>query len=582
MKNFFAKLKLLWEIFGPFRPVAIVLLFLIIIGSVAESFSLVMIMPFLEEATKVEKASGITHYLAPFVNRFPLENRIVVIVFLIFTLILFKNLLYVLRIALSSRFVWRLRERWMKRIMERYLYAPYHRIISDKQGVLLNNLITEPTRSATSLKLLIDFTAKTILSIALYVVLLSVSWKVTIILTLILAIVVVSINKITHKYSTGVGARRLKLSQELTALGTEIIGGIRQVKTFTMETKSSRIFSKALDSLSSMLIKFDIIKGLPQPAGELLIIGGFLIILSYLTMITHAKISSIIPILGVFVIVSQRLFSNLATLYTQRINILSLLPSLKLVHELSSMKDYEQNIDTGVPVKSLQGDIVIDNVHFSYTDSKQLFKGLSMTLSYGRVTALIGGSGSGKSTIADLLIGLYHPYKGRVLVNGIDIKEINLQSWRRLVGFVSQDTFLLNATIKENILVGKPDATDEEIRDAAKKANADNFILGLPEGFNTLIGDRGVKLSGGQRQRIAIARAIIRNPGFLIFDEATSSLDTESERMIQKSIEELGRNKTVFVIAHRLSTIQNADFVYKLKNGRIEKITDKRYFEVKT
>lgn len=581
MVKFFSKLKFLWEIFGSFKTLAVFLLFLIILGSLTESASLAMIMPFLDELIKVENSSEITRYLTPLVNKFPVEYRIAVIAFLIFALILFKNILYVSRITFSSRFVWRLRESWMNRIMENYLYSPYHRIISDKQGVLINNLITEPSRATYFLKNMIDFIARIILSIVLYIVLISINWKVTLISTSIAAIILVSINRVSHRYSTEVGAKRVKLSQELTSQGAELVAGIRQVKTFSMEKKSSEVFKKISDKLSSLLIKFDITKGLPLPISEVLIAVGLLIVLLYLTIISHAKILSLIPMLGLFYAVSQRLFSNLAALYAQQIDILSLLPSLKLVYELSSKKDYEKDSNTGIPIKQLQDDIVIDNISFSYTNSKQLFDGLSLTIPYGKVTALIGSSGLGKSTIADLLIGLYHPNKGRIMINGIDITEINLYSWRKIVGFVSQDTFLLNTTIKENIQVGKPYATEQEIIDAAKRANAHDFIINLPNGYDTLIGERGMKLSGGQRQRIAIARAIIRDPDFFIFDEATSSLDTELERMIQKSIEELGRNKTVLVIAHRLSTIKNADVIYKLENGRVREITSKWHLEMK-
>jgi ABC-type multidrug transport system fused ATPase/permease subunit len=184
----------------------------------------------------------------------------------------------------------------------------------------------------------------------------------------------------------------------------------------------------------------------------------------------------------------------------------------------------------------------------------------------GKMTAVIGPSGIGKTTIADLVIGLLEPTTGEIVVNGRSLQEYNLRSWRNRLGYVSQDTVIFNTSVKENIRIGKIDAGDEEIENAAKGAAIFDFVMSLPRGFQTEVGDRGVKLSGGQRQRIAIARAILRDPDLYIFDEATSALDHESERLIQKSIEEVGQDKTVLVIAHRLSTIENADVVYDVSN----------------
>lgn len=183
------------------------------------------------------------------------------------------------------------------------------------------------------------------------------------------------------------------------------------------------------------------------------------------------------------------------------------------------------------------------------------------------MTALVGVSGSGKSTMADLLMGLLTPQSGKIAVNHRDLREFSLASWREKVGYVCQDPFLFNMTLRENILMGKPDATEEEMVSAAKMANIHDFIIGLPEAYDTVIGDRGVKLSGGQRQRIVIARSVIRNPQLFIFDEATSALDSESEAAVRRSIEKLAEKKTIIVIAHRDSTIEKADVIFDLDNA---------------
>jgi subfamily B ATP-binding cassette protein MsbA len=212
--------------------------------------------------------------------------------------------------------------------------------------------------------------------------------------------------------------------------------------------------------------------------------------------------------------------------------------------------------------------ITIENINFKYEDENVL-KNFSLEVSKGKTVALVGQSGSGKSTIANLLTRFYDVQEGIIKIDGIDIKDMNLKSLRDLMGLVTQDSILFNDTIKANIALGKPDATDDEIIEALKIANAYEFVKDLPEGIYTNIGDSGNKLSGGQKQRLSIARAVLKNPPIMILDEATSALDTESERLVQIALENMMQNRTSIVIAHRLSTIQKADTIVVMHKGKI-------------
>jgi len=240
----------------------------------------------------------------------------------------------------------------------------------------------------------------------------------------------------------------------------------------------------------------------------------------------------------------------------------------ELMDEVSDIQDAPD----AMPLASIEGDVVFDDVHFRYQDGEEVLHDVDFHIAPGEVVALVGPSGAGKTSIARLLSRFYDPVHGRVLVDGHDVRDVQLASLRRHVAVVLQDTFLFNASVRENLCYGKPDATDEELVVATTAAYAHEFIEQLPQGYDTEIGERGVKLSGGQKQRLALARAILADPRILILDEATSSVDAEAEYLIQQALDEVMKGRTALVIAHRLSTIRNADKIVALEGGRIREI----------
>lgn len=245
------------------------------------------------------------------------------------------------------------------------------------------------------------------------------------------------------------------------------------------------------------------------------------------------------------------------------------LAGLDRTEELMNMTAEADIENRNIILDKIKGDVVFDNVSFSYEEEKEVIKDVSFKVPSGSVTALVGSSGSGKSTIAGLAASFLTPQKGTITIDGIDLSNIELSSYRKYLGVVLQDDFLFEGSIKENILFPRPEATEEELQNAIKAAYVDEFTNRFEDGLDTLIGERGIKLSGGQRQRIAIARAVLANPKILVLDEATSNLDTESEGLIQKSLAELTKGRTTFVIAHRLSTIRKADQILVIENGEI-------------
>ncbi len=246
------------------------------------------------------------------------------------------------------------------------------------------------------------------------------------------------------------------------------------------------------------------------------------------------------------------------------------------IFELLDEKPEIQDAPDAIALERIRGEVEFDDVHFRYGDGDEVLHDVEFRMSPGEVVALVGPSGAGKTSIANLLCRFYDPVHGCIRIDGYDLRRVQVASLRRHIAVVLQDTFLFNTSVRENLLYGKPDATEEEMIAAAKAAYAHEFIMQLPQGYDTEIGERGVKLSGGQKQRLALARAILANPRILILDEATSSVDAEAEYLIQQALHEVLKGRTALVIAHRLSTIRNADKIIALEEGRIREVGDHR------
>jgi ATP-binding cassette subfamily B protein len=252
-----------------------------------------------------------------------------------------------------------------------------------------------------------------------------------------------------------------------------------------------------------------------------------------------------------------------------RVTIEAGMVGVQMMYELLDRPPTMVEAADAVDLPAGPGSIVLENVSFSYSDGRKVLDGLSLVFPQGGTTALVGPSGSGKSTVLNLLLRLYDPDKGRILLDGIDLRQIRFAALRRKTSYVGQDTFLFSGTISENLRIVRPEASEAEVTEAAQVAHADEFINSLPNGYNTPVGENGVFLSGGQRQRLAIARAVLRRPEVLLLDEATSALDSHSEALVREALTHVTQGVTTVVVAHRLSTVLRADLICYMENGRL-------------
>ncbi|XP_031593702.2 mitochondrial potassium channel ATP-binding subunit [Oreochromis aureus] len=443
---------------------------------------------------------------------------------------------------------------------------------ANKTGQLVNRLTADIQEFKSSFKLVISQGLRSITqTVGCFVSLYVISPKLTGLTVLVLPCLV------------GAGAligsflRRLsRLAQEQVAKATgvadEALGNVRTVKAFAMEERELQLYAYEVDKSCEMNENLGtgiaIFQGLSNIALNCIVLGT---IFAGGTLISSNEMSP--GDLMSFLVASQTVQRSLASISILFGQVVRGISSGARVFEYLALQPTIPLSGGGrIPYHSLTGRVDFMNVSFSYPTrpGHQVLKRFSLTLPPCKTVAIVGESGGGKSTVASLLERFYDPTSGVVMLDGLDIRTLDL-SWLRsqVIGFINQEPVLFGSSVMENIRFGKPEATDAEVIDAAKQANAHGFITGFPDSYNTVVGERGVTLSGGQKQRIAIARALIKNPSILVLDEATSALDAESERVVQEALDRATRGRTVLIIAHRLSTIQGADLICVMSNGRI-------------
>jgi subfamily B ATP-binding cassette protein MsbA len=389
-------------------------------------------------------------------------------------------------------------------------------------------------------------------------------WDLALLSFIVIPLIAYSIAKLGIRMRSTSKTTR-QLISKVTVFLHESLQGMKIIKAFTMEEKMGSRYEKALSDHYRNVMREIRIKELSVLLAEVLGGVGVAIIIYYGgNLVISEKISP--GALFSFIAALLMIYTPLKRL--SRVNN-NFQQGRTIIERIKDIIMVEPEPRAGIE-KDVQGNIVFEDVSFRYPSSKDYaIRNLNFKIRQGELIAIVGHSGAGKSTLVDLVAGFWYPGEGNLLIDDINIKDLSLQSLRRNIGLVTQDVILFNDTIRENILLGQPNATDGEIIEAAKAAYAHEFITAMPKGYETVIGERGTKLSGGQKQRLTIARAILKNPNILIFDEATSSLDTDSETKIQKAIENIIPGRTTIIIAHRLSTIRKADRIAVIDRGRI-------------
>lgn len=567
----------LWRFVGPHKGKLVVVVLLNAAAAFADVFSFALLVPFFNAFFKADQllpASGTIGRVLDATIGFLLNEQdrmgsLRNVMLIVIGAVTLKNTL----IWLSGQVGVQLQE-YVVRDLRNAVYSHLLRLplpwfTRNKVGQVISRVLSD---TATAKTVVTELVTRTMWSgaqvIATLVAMFTTSWRLSLAALVIAPVTIGAIQPVLRKLRRGY--RRLGDEQgEMTSLVQEVVSGVRLVKSYRAEAREEQKFHERNGAFARGFVKVGRLALLSGPVTETLGTFTAVAILFYGAQLVLVQGTLTGAELLVFLVQVMRLLQPLKQLSQAPAAAQQSLASAERLFEiLDAGTETDTDRGTRTDVR-FERELVFDRVTFAYDADATALSEISFVAKKGEVVALVGASGAGKSTLVDLIPRFLDPTGGRVLVDGVDLREIRLEALRSLTGIVSQDTVLFNDTVRANVAFGRPDATRSQLDAAARAANALGFIEALPQGWDTNLGERGTRLSGGQRQRLAIARALVSDPPILILDEATSALDVESERLVQEAIDRLLVGRTVFVIAHRLATIQHADRILVLDGGRL-------------
>ena len=547
----------------------IVLSILSLLVGILEAISVAAVYPILTTAFDdgLEGGNFILSHFAGLVGRLPIADPFTAycLIFVFIALLTFgvRYLFINFRVGFSARLV----EGKQNEIFNKYMKADFQFFTDHKQGELVYDIGRAPQGLSDLIVPATGLLSEAVLSAAILLLLFSLSWVGTLITLLIGILYLLGTRYFAKKVSYSSAQGELEAITKSNVILNEVISGIQQVKVFSTAEYWADRFAGTIRKRWYHFKRRSRALQLPTPVLMLVLYLFIGVGAMMMNILFPDKFVTLIPVFGTFAFAIFRLVPIVAKVGGLTMNIMSALPNCEICYSIMN-KEIAHIVDGKKELASFKSEIAFDHVSFAYNGQKEVLQDISLRFERGKTTALVGRSGSGKTTIVNLILRLYDVQKGEVSIDDKNIKAYRMASLLDKMGYVSQDAFAFNDTVRDNITFGLK-YSDQEIINAAKYADAHSFIINLENGYDTLVGDKGVKLSGGQRQRIAVARAMIRQPEILIFDEATNALDNISQLAVQKAIEEISKDHTVIVIAHRLTTIRNADKIVVMENGRV-------------
>lgn len=567
------KRKFVLELLSPYKKYIALLLVLSFFAAALDGISIGMLVPLLSGIQQIKNYGQLPEILQSIIKIFaayPIEKQILLSLTLVVLALVLKNLVLAVFYYLAYWLTARTTEDLRGRVVDTLMTVGVGFFDNVKTGELVENIIYNTMLTDEAIRKSIEIINQIMSFIFLLALLVVFSWKLTGVTIVLSAVIAFGVSIYIKRISL-YGLRLIESGKELTASLQENLTGIYVIKSFAKEKEQAgelkaQIGTHASNQLNLNYSNF-MVHVITEALGVLAIGVLFLIAIKGSDMDYRLVLTQMLP----FIYILARILPVIKQINQSRGIIVSRIPALDAVYDLARLDNKPMLKDGDKQYEGLGSGIRFESVTFSYdNDVRAALAEADFFIPKGKTTAIVGKSGAGKSTIINLLLRFYDPQTGRILIDEEPLVSFKVESYRKSIGIVSQDTFIFNDTVRNNIAFGLTgERSDEIITDAAMRAGADEFISRLPQGYDTILGERGVRLSGGQRQRISIARAILKNPEILVLDEATSSLDTRTEELIHNAITDLSRNRTVVIIAHRLSTIKNADQLIVLKDGRV-------------
>jgi len=563
------KLKFIWFFISRYKIYFFFLIALATITGIIEALNVGLMYPIIRN---ILNAKGVENafidFVDPYIRLIPIKDELLRLATVFIIIASTSFVLKIFYYYFSAKFTAKIVTETKQKMFNKCINADYQYFIDNKQGEILYKTSQAPNSIVAVLQVLSDIFLHIFLAIAVFAMLFTMSWKLVIIVVIAGIIYIYFIREISTKISYKAGAKQRDSGQKERVIVTEYTSGIKQIKVNETFEYWKDMFDKAINTFWFHHRRNYFWNKIPQIMLVMIIyiaIGGTII---GIKILYPGRFLYLIPLVGTFATAIFLVLPKIAEFGRFRMQFMNQMPNVETVYDELRDSSYSKIENGTKKFEKLKKGISFKKVTFSHKERDILLKNINLDVKKDQTTALVGPSGTGKSTIVNLMLRLYDVNEGGVYIDDINIKDYDIFSFLDRVGFVSQDTFIFNASVKDNISFGK-DYSDKEIIDAAKKAEAHDFIKNLPDGYDTIVGDRGMRLSGGEQQRIAIARALIRKPEVFFLDEATSSLDTISEKAVQKAIDEISKSCTTFIIAHRLSTVKNADTILVLHQGKI-------------
>lgn len=543
-----------------------------LVAAVFELLGVTMVVPFIAAIMNADSLMQNLYVsnLMKFLNISSARSLLFTFGILLFVVYVVKNILLLYSRYIQNRYVRNLEKNMSMTMLKSYMERPYEFFVNTNTAELMRGMDSDVFSFVTIITTLFSIIAETITMAFIIVFVFVTDWFTAITLSLFAGICVVAITFGCKNLMRKAGEKYQKAVTWKSKSSLQIFGGIKDIYVTKRKEKFVNEYDKASDMYKGTLLLYDLVRQIPERIIEVVLVCGVIFIVC-IRIFQGMDPYSYVPKLSALAVACFRLLPSMNKLTSGITQIIFYQPGLSNIYRnITDVRKDGQSCEQIEVCNDLKYDkkIEVSNINWKYLNGKNnVLSNLSLEIKKGESIAIIGKSGEGKTTFADVILGLLQPQEGKILVDGQDIYN-NLDEWAKHIGYVPQSVFLMDDTIRANILFGEDPADDEKVWYALKQAQLDEYVRNLPEGLDTMVGERGIKFSGGQRQRIAIARALYYNPEILVFDEATSALDDGTEKAVMEAINSLQGTKTLIIIAHRLSTIENCDKIYEIKNGQ--------------